>query len=280
MVGADRLTNAITLNSVVMNAARTVGPAVGGVLIATAGLSITFFVNATSYVAVLTGLLLMRTSELSPAVPVERMKGQLREGWREVRDNRFLLGPLLLMAVVGVLALEWTTTLPLLATDALAGDASTLGTLLAAMGIGAVLGGLFLAASLPANKKALLITAFVFGGFLVLVGLAPSMPMVVVAVFLLGAANICFKSVTSSLLQLQAQPSMRGRVMALYGVAIAGTTPVGAPLVGWLGERFGSRVPFLLAGLATALAAAFLATYLKRHPTPPESEHSVMTARI
>jgi predicted MFS family arabinose efflux permease len=274
MVGPDKLTNAITLNSVVMNAARTVGPAIGGVLIATAGLATNFFVNSLSYLAVIVGLLMMRPHELSLPIPAKRANGQLRDGWREVRANPYLFAPLMLMTVVGVLALEWTTTLPLLASDALSGDASTFGTLLVAMGVGAVVGGLLLAGSLPANKKALLTTAFIFSGFLIVVALAPSFPTVIVALLLLGASNICFKSVTTTMLQLRAKPEMRGRVMALYAVAVAGTTPIGAPFVGWLGETFGSRVPFWVAGACCAMAAAVVGLYLRRHPTTPDTTTS------
>lgn len=263
MVGPDHITNAIALSSVVMNAARTVGPAIAGVLIASIGLAASFFVNALSYVAVIIGLLLMRLGELLPPEPARRERGQIRAGLRHVRETPELLGPLVLMATAGIVAYEWIVTLPLLARDAFGGDAQTFGLLFSATGIGAVVGGLAVASSLPASSRALVTSALAFSGLLVVVSLAPSLTVALVVLVLLGGASITFKAQTNSLVQLRSSPQMRGRVTALLTVAIAGTTPIGGPLLGWFGGRFGARVAIGLGGLVTALAALLTMRYLQ-----------------
>jgi MFS family permease len=145
MVGRDRVQNAISLNSVLTNASRAVGPAVAGVLIATAGIGVCFLANAASFAAVLMALARIRTDALRPAPPTGRERGQLRQGLRYVRGTPALLVPLLMMALVGTLAYEFQVALPLLARVSLHGGASTYGLLTAAMGVGAVVGGLAVA---------------------------------------------------------------------------------------------------------------------------------------
>ena len=145
MVGRDLMPNAISLNSVVMNSARVIGPAIGGILIFTVGLAACFLFNAASYVAVLVALFMMRPAELHQRPVVVRAKGQVREGLRYVWSTRELRDPLLAMAVVGIFAFNFTTTLPLLATRTFHGGAGTYSALMAAMGAGAVVGGLMVA---------------------------------------------------------------------------------------------------------------------------------------
>ena len=153
MVGRDLMPNAISLNSVVMNSARVIGPAIGGILIFTVGLAACFLFNAASYVAVLVALFMMRPAELHQRPVVVRAKGQVREGLRYVWSTRELRDPLLAMAVVGIFAFNFTTTLPLLATRTFHGGAGTYSALMAAMGAGAVIGGLDGRSSQPAQHR-------------------------------------------------------------------------------------------------------------------------------
>ena len=267
MVGQEHLTNAVLLNSIVMNSARVVGPSIAGVLIATAGLATTFLVNAASFTAVVLALVLMRVDELLPSTPIARQPGQLREGFRYVRANPELVAPLSLMTVAGLFAYEWTVTLPLLARDAFDGDASTFGIMYTAMGLGAVVGGLAVAGTMQANVKALLRTAWIFSVLMLALSFTPSLTTALLVLLVLGGASITLKSLANALLQLRARPEMRARVLALLSVATGGTTPIGAPLVGWTAETFGVRTAVAIGAVATALATIVTGRYVRRHST-------------
>jgi MFS family permease len=256
MVGTDNLTNAITLNSVVVNAARVVGPALAGVLIAVVGIGICFILNAASYVAVILALLLMRTSELSPAPTQVRAKGQLRAGLSYVRATPELLVPLVMMAIIGTLSYEFQVILPLVAERTFDGGAGTYGTLTSAMGVGAVVGGLATAGRSGAPSDAGLVrAAAMFGAVILLAAVAPFLWLEVLVLVLVGAASINVLATGNTTLQLRAAPEMRGRVMALWAVAFLGTTPVGGPIIGFIGEHAGPRVGLAVGGTAALVAA-------------------------
>lgn len=263
MVGRAQLMNAMTLNHVVINVGKVVGPAIAGILITKVGLSASFLFNAASYFAVLVGLAMMRRDELEPVVPTVRASGQLREGLRYVRRTPELLGPLVLMTISGTLAYEWNVSLPLLARDAFNGDAQTFALLFSAMGIGAVVGGLIVASTLKPSIRSLMATGAVLSFVVVAAAFAPSLPVAVLAIVILGGSSIAFRAVASSLVQLNSVPEMRGRVMSLLVVATGGTTTIGAPLVGWLSEVFGSRIALAQGGVATAIAAGGTYLYLR-----------------
>jgi MFS family permease len=256
MVGRDSVTNAVSLNSVLVNAARIVGPAVAGALIVTVGIGPCFMVNAASYVAVLAALLLMRSSELEPAPQQPRRAGQLREGLRYVGAHHAVLIPLLMMAVVGTFAYEYQVVLPVFAKFTFDGDAGVFAAMTAAMGAGAVVGGLITASRRSRTAVALATTAIVFGVVQVATAAAPSIAVALIAMAFLGAASISFLALGNATLQLNASPDMRGRVMGLWAVAFLGSTPVGGPIVGWIGEHVGPRIALGLGGVVTILAGA------------------------
>jgi MFS family permease len=270
MVPAPHLANAVMLNNVIQDTGKVVGPAVGGVLIAAVGLPYTFFLNALSFLAVVAGLLLMRTGELAVAAPIARGAGQVRAGLAYVRATPQLLGPLALLGSVGLVAYNFQLLLALLGRETFHGDARTVGYLLGALGAGSVIGGLALAGVLHATVGRIIGAATVLAALFVATGLSPTLAVAFGAVFALGAASVLFKATASTWLQLTAAPEMRGRVLALLVVAIAGTTPVGAPLMGLVAEHFGVRSTFVLAGVLTAVAAALAYAYLRR--TTGESE--------
>jgi len=248
MVGPKDLRNAVSLNSVLVNAARAVGPAIAGIIIATGGLGICFLVNALSFVAVVYSLASMDTSTLQRSAPAVRARGQLREGLRYVRGNPRLAIPLLMMAIVGCLTYEFSVTLPVLAKQTFGDQASTYGFMTAAMGVGAVIGGLYVAARGQTGIRSLRNSAAVFTVVLTGAALAPTLWLELVALALVGAASVGFLSKGNSTLQLAASPQMRGRVMALWAVAFLGSTPIGGPIVGWVSEWLGGRAGLGLGG--------------------------------
>lgn len=258
MVGADELTNAVSLNSVLVNVARVLGPSLAGALIVTVGLAPCFYINAVSYSAVLIALALMNPDRLLRAPAQARRSGQLREGLRYVRNTPEVLVPLVMMAIVGTLAYEYQVVLPLLAKFTFGGDADTYATMTALSATGAVVGGLTTAAGGRKPATSLAWTAIVFGSIQLLTSMAPTLVVTYAIMVLLGAASIRFLALGNATLQLAAEPAMRGRVMALWAVAFLGSTPIGGPIVGWVGEYIGPRFALGMGGVAT-LASGVLA---------------------
>ncbi len=258
MVGRDGLPNAVSLNTVVMNGSRVIGPAIGGVVIVLFGLGVCFFINAVSYAAVLVGLSMMRTSELLPTGLVPPAKGQIREGFRYVWRTPNLRNTLLAIALIGIFAYNFTVTLALLAKVTFHGGAGTYALLTSCMGIGAVAGGLIAAHRSRPTPRLLQVLALVFGCLLAAVALAPTIVVACALIVLMGTASIGFIATANATLQLSSDPSMRGRVMALYAMAFLGTTPIGAPLVGAIAQWTNPRIALLSGAAATVFAAALL----------------------
>ena len=255
MVGRDHLINAITLNSVIMNGARIIGPAIAAVLIATVGLAPCFLGNAASYVAVVLALLAIREGQLYRATPAARAPGQLLEGFRYVWHTPALRTPLLTMALVGTFAYEFQVTLPLLARFTFHAGASGYGAMSSFMGAGAVVGGLIVAAVGRASGRRLGVASALFGVLIIGCALAPPPPAELLLITLTGAASIFFAAMANTTIQLAAAPQMRGRVMALYSMAFMGSTPIGGPIVGFVGQAFDPRAGLALGGIAALLAA-------------------------
>jgi len=253
MVGPEHLRNAVSLNSVLANTARVIGPAVAGILIATVGEGVCFLLNAASFAAVVGSLIVMDLSALNPTAPSMRARGQLREGLRYVRSTPELAVPLLMMAAAGCLAYEFQVSLPVMASRGLHAGSTGFGFMTAAMGVGAVLGGLLVAARGKIGLRPLVLSATGFGIALTLATLAPSLPLELVAMAFVGWGSISFMSMGNSTLQLTAAPEMRGRVMSLWFVAFQGSTPIGGPTVGWLMAVAGAR-----SGLGLAAVTCFV----------------------
>ncbi|MFA7322728.1 MAG: MFS transporter [Candidatus Nanopelagicales bacterium] len=254
MVDPELVRNAVSLNSVVINGARIVGPALAGVMIASIGLGWCFAANAASFVGVITAYAIMRSDQLIPVEPVERAPGQLREGMRYVWRNPDLRVPLIMMAVVGTLTYEFQVVLPALTSETFDSGAQSLGLLSAAMGVGAVIGGLISATRQSSGIRAIALASGVFGLAVFAAAVMPSVIWAAVAMIPVGAASIWFTSAGNSAVQLHTEPQMRGRVMSLWTVAFIGSTPVGAPIVGWVAETAGPRWALGL-GAAAALGA-------------------------
>jgi MFS family permease len=275
MVGPEHLRNAVSLNSVMANAARVVGPAIAGILIATVGIGICFLLNAASFAAVICSLLAMDRSALNPTTPAPRAKGQLREGFRYVRRTPEIGIPLLMMALAGCLTYEFQVTLPVMASRGLHAGATGFGFMTAAMGAGAVLGGLVVAARGKIGLRPLTLAAGGFGIALTLATLAPSLPVELAALALVGWGSISFMSMANSTLQLTAAADMRGRVMSLWFVGFQGSTPIGGPVVGWLMGVAGARAGLGL-GAVTIFAVALgglAAMQLRRSDLDDHRQH-------
>jgi MFS family permease len=267
MVGAEDLRNAVSLNSVLVNVARVIGPALAGVLIATVGEGVCFLVNAASFAAVVTSLATLDRTAIFPSPPSGREPGQLREGLRYVRRTPQLGVPLLMMALAGALAYEFQVTLPVMARQGLHVGATGYGFMVAAMGVGAIVGGLFVATKGKTGLPTLVMAATAFGVLLLFAAVAPSLPVEVFALALAGGASISFMATGNSTLQLNAEPSMRGRVMSLWFVAFQGSTPIGGPLVGWVMAEAGARAGLGVGGVS-CLAVALLGLLALRRLTP------------
>jgi MFS family permease len=264
MVGPGDLRNAVSLNSTMNNVARAVGPAVAGVLIAAFGEGWCFALNAVSFVAVVGSLIAMDLTKLHPSEPTIRAKGQLREGFRYVARTPILLFPLIMMALVGMLAYEFQVTLPVVAGTVFHGSSAVYGVLMAAMGIGAIVGGLWTAARGKIGIRALIKASLVFGVCMSFAALAPALAFELIALALVGFASVSFLSMANSTLQLGTDPQMRGRVMALWAVAFMGSTPIGGPLIGWITSVAGARVG-LGVGAASCLVAGVIGWLTIRH---------------
>jgi MFS family permease len=264
MVSAKDLPNAVTLNSVAMNMARVFGAALGGVIAAAIGLALCFACNAASFAAVLISLAVMRRSELFPAKRLARKKHQVRQGLSYVRRTPDLLIPLIMIAVVGTLAWEFQVTLPLMASKVFGGGAAAYGVMASVMGAGAVVGGLISAARNRPRARALCLAAIGWGIAILAAAVAPNLGLELAAMVFVGYGSITFNSLAKTTLQLAAKPEMRGRVMALWALAWLGSTPIGGPIVGWVGQEIGARWSLVIGGLPTLMCGILALPALTR----------------
>ena len=278
MVGMDQLRNAITLNSVTVNAARAVGPGIGGILIATVGVGVCFLINAASFVAVVASLLLMNRSQLRPSPPTPRAKGQLREGFQYARRTRDIIVPLAMMGLVGLLAYEFQVSLPVLAQRTFHGGSEVYGFITASMGVGAVVGGLFTAARGRTGIRAMVIASTGFGCAIMVCAYAPNLAVVYIAMLFAGWASVSFISIGNSTIQLAARPEMRGRVISLWQVAFQGTTPIGGPLVGWIIAASDPRTGLAVGGIACFVAAVAAVLYTRPRRMKADEPRAVKLA--
>jgi MFS family permease len=286
IVGDDRVVNAIALNSVIVHTARVLGPATAGAVIALFGVGTCFLLNAFSFAAMLAALRGMDSGRLHALPPAIRSRGQLRSALAHVTATPALWVPLAMMAVVGTFSYNFQVLFPLLASFTWNGTAVTYAALTAAMGVGSVAGALAAGAHGRVSPRLLVLSATGFGAFMLLAAAAPSVWLQLAALVPLGAVSVSFSAGVQSAMQLAVDPAMRGRVMALYSMVFLGSTPVGAPLVGWVAEAVGPRAGLVLGGAAALVAAAGarvaytrLRTRRAPAPRPCESSSRTRTAR-
>jgi MFS family permease len=254
VVGRDLVQNAVTLNSTSVNVARVIGPTVAAVLVSTIGLGWCFVVNAVSFAFVIASLLSLDVRSLHPVAPAPRKRGQLREGLDYARRIPAIARPLLMMALIGTFTFEFEVSLPLLATTTFHGTATTYSWLIGAFGAGAVVGGLYAARSARTGVRRFTKTALAYAITVGLLALAPTLQTAVAACVLAGAATVTFLTTGNSTIQLASEPGYRGRVTALWSMALVGSTPVGSPVIGAICDSAGPRYALAL-GAAACLAA-------------------------
>jgi MFS family permease len=268
LVGPDRVVNAVALNSVIVHTARIVGPAAAGAVIALVGVGPCFALNALSFLAMLAALRAMDPAALHAARPVARAAGQLRVAVQHVRATPSLWIPLGAMVLVGTLSFNFQVLLPITAKETWHGTAATYALMTSAMGIGSVMGALAAGFRARVTPRLLIVASAAFGVAEVLVAGAPTLALMAAALVPLGAVSVTFAAGVNSTLQLASDPLLRGRVMALYSVVFLGSTPIGAPLVGWLAEATGPRAGFVLGGAAALIAAVGAAVAYGRDVWP------------
>jgi MFS family permease len=257
VVGHDLVRNAVTLNSTTVNVARVIGPAIAAVLVATVGIGWCFVVNAVSFGFVIISLLSLDTRRLHPVPPVPRGRGQLRAGLRYAAGVPAIIRPLLMMALVGTFTFEFEVSLPLLAENTFHGTATTYSWLIGAMGAGAVAGGLYAARSARTGVARLIKAALGYAIAVGLVAVAPTLATAIAACVLAGVASVVFLTTGNATIQLASDPEYRGRVTALWSMALVGSTPIGSPVIGAISDVASPRYALGL-GAVACLAAVIV----------------------
>ncbi len=269
MVGPDDLTNAVGLNSASFNAARMIGPAVAGVLITVLGGGVeatgaVILLNAISYGAVIFSLHRMRESELDTPEPAGHEKGMIRDGIRYVRSRPDVMLVLTIVLFAGTFGLNFQMSSALMATEVYGKGASEYGLLGTTMAIGSLAGALLAARRGRPRHRLVILAAVGFGLAEIVAGMLPSYLTFAVWTPVLGLLALTMITAANATVQLSVSPEFRGRVMALYMMIFMGGTPIGAPLVGWVGETFGAPW-MLIGGGAMTIFGTLLAVLIFSH---------------
>jgi MFS family permease len=259
MVGRELLPNAVSLNSALINLGRVVGPAIAAIIFVLVNIEACFFVNAASYAAVIVALALMDASQIARIRTVRHAKHQIRDGLAYAWADRQLREVLATVTVVGTFAFNFTVMLPLFTHGSLHAPKTDFAYLTCALGLGGLLGGLFVAHRSRPTRSLLVALGVAFGVLMCAVALAPTVLVACVALVPMGAASLAFVSTANATLQLNSREEMRGRVMALYAMGFLGTTPIGALAVSAITSATSARVGLGVGALATLLATAYLA---------------------
>jgi MFS family permease len=257
MVGPQALANAVALNSASVNAARLIGPAIGGLLIAAIGTGWVILIYAATAAVAIGFLTRIRAAELQPTSRVPRAKGQFREGIRYVRERPELRLVFVTVVILGTFAMTQDTLLPLMASQVFHGSAQLYGFLAAALAVGTLSGALLAARRARADVSWFTISCYAYGVLWLVAAAMPNVVSFALALPLLGVAQLSCITGANAIVQLSAAPEMRGRVMALYLTALLGGAPIGAPIVGWLAQTWSPRLGLAAAGVMTLLAASF-----------------------
>jgi MFS family permease len=267
LVGPERLRNAVTLYSTLVNVSRVIGPATAAGLIAGVGIGACFLINGVSYFAVVLTLAMMNKSDISVSQPIPRGKGQLLEGIKYIISTPVIGYPLLVMAILGTFTYEFQVTLPLMAKNVLHSGAGGYAYLTAAMGLGASVGGLYFAGQKRGSPSRIGPAAFLFGLAVLAVSLMPDLHLAGIAMAVVGFCSINYSTLGSTTLQLESSPEMRGRVMSFWSSSFLGMTTIGGPIIGAFAELAGARASLALGGSAAIFAAGIAMVKLKNPVT-------------
>ncbi len=275
MVPAGDIPNAVVLYSTIVNVSRIFGPALAGLLVVTLGYGWCFTIDASTYLAVLFCLVIMRPDELYRTAQRTRAKGAVREGVRYIKSLPSLWISFAMLAAIGTLAYNFSVTLPLFVTDTLHSTDTVFTLLYSVFSVGAVVSALIVAQRNLIRLQHIIYGAAALGLTMLLLAAAPGVDFAVPAVFFVGVASILYMTSTTAIVQVEARPEMHGRVLALQMVLVAGTTPIGGPLLGWLADTLGGRAPIVLGGIVCLFAAAFgyyaVHHYVDQAPNLPQS---------
>ena len=271
MVGKEDLMNAVALNSGMFNGARLIGPAIGGFVIALVGVKAAFLLNAISFVPVIIGLMMMRTADLHRMIiarigPINPI-AELREGLAYAFKTPSVMLIIILVAIIGTFGYNFTVMLPLLTKYVLDKGEVGLGFMTAAVGLGALISALFLASRKTASKTTLFVGATAFGVLLGAVAISPWYIPTLGFLLLLGIANTAFASTANTSLQLATPDHLRGRVMSLYMLLFAGSTPIGGYLTGVMAEAWSVQVAVGIEASLCLVGAAAGLLYFYSHRT-------------
>ncbi|OLO11153.1 MFS transporter [Chromohalobacter japonicus] len=261
LVGEKHLSNAVALNSTSFNAARMIGPAVAGLLIAAVGSGWVFMINAASFAAVLGSLCLLRLDELLPVTRPRHNAGGLTEGFRYVWRRPELKAILLMLFMIGTFGFNFAVYISTMSVRVFHGEAGQYGLLTSSLAVGSVTGALLAAKRERPDMRLLCFSTLGFGVCCGLAALAPNTYLFATALMLTGLAALTFMTASNALIQLSTEPMMRGRVMALRMAITMGGTPLGAPIVGWLADHAGPRSAMSV-GASAGLIAALIGTIM------------------
>lgn len=263
MVGPDDLTNAVGLNSAAFNAARVLGPALAGLMIGALGggaeaTGWVILVNAVSYLAVIGQLQRMNTARLTSPELRGRSPGMLIEGVRYVRSQPKMVMILIIVFFAGTFGMNFQITSALMATDVFDKGAGEYGILGSALAVGSLTGALMAARRVRIPLRLLVGAALAFGVAEIVAGLLPTYLAFALFCPLIGFFTLTMLNSANATMQLESPPEIRGRVMAFYFTIVMGGTPIGAPIIGWIGQHLGARWTFILGGVLT-MAGVLLA---------------------
>lgn len=264
MVPREDLSNAVGLNSASFNFARLIGPGLAGILIAWVGTGPVFLINGVSFLAVIASLLGMRRSELMPSPRVAREKGQLRDGLRYVKGRPDIILILVIVGMIGTFGFNFQMTTALMATEVFHKGAGEYGLLGSIMAIGSLTGALLAARRERPRLRLVIGAALAFGVFATAASLMPTYTLFAIALVPVGVSSLTLMTAANATVQLSVAPEMRGRVLALYMAVFMGGTPIGAPIIGWIGEVLGARWTIGVGGAVAILTAGACLAYLVR----------------
>jgi MFS family permease len=257
MVPTDVIPNAVTLYSAMNSIARIIGPALAGLLIVTIGYGWAFMVDAASYIAVLTCLAMMRTTELHRLPVTQRAAGQVRAGLRYIAGVPDLWITFAMLLIIGLLSYNFAVVFPLFVETGLHGSDSAFTLVYSAFSAGGLIGALLVARRSTITIRTVAVGAAALGATMLALSAVPTLAIATVIAILVGAASVAYMTATASIAQIRTEPHMIGRVLALQAVLLVGTAPISGPILGWIADTVGVRAPILIGGIAALAAAAF-----------------------
>ena len=265
MVPAGDLANAVGLNSASFNAARLLGPAAAGLVIAWIGAGWVFLVNALTFLFPALVLMTMRVSELYDLPRAARAKGQVREGLAYMRHRADIIVIIVVISVVSMLTLNFQVTMAAMVRSAFAMESDAYGTVSSVFAIGSLAGALWAARRRSLRVRTVVGASFLLGAFTLVMAVMPSYWLFAASTIPVGLCVLTVLTAANQTVQLTTAPDMRGRVMSLYMMCLLGTTPIGSPLIGWVSDTWGPRTSLLVGGAAAVAVSLIAAVWARRH---------------